>query len=237
MNLNNVPNPTHERDIATEFKELKSKYSNKVKENKFLKKRLNELTNFIDNFEDSYKSVQNMYSTMSEHLKTLTSSKSDMTFSTSFSPQEAVIVKNKISNSVLAPEAVCPVPHGMCVKKAEELEMQFYDMTKNFTNLVVKYKFLKEEKEAFEEINTKLLGEINNLRRENASMINDLNESYSYIERYKEIDRCLMESNLNSYILNLNDKKRDQSGNISQSNSYINCEPIPTFISFIKKFT
>jgi hypothetical protein len=124
-------------------------------------------------------------------------------------------------------------------------------MVKNFGLLVNKYKIIKEARDNLEESNNLILEQIKIIKMEKGKMQNEYSYHFTQKEKYKEIHRCLVDTLLNSYILNSSDKN-SSSGITSNINSnatnnvnvqntknsgskYITCEPIPTFVRLINK--
>lgn len=136
--------------------------------------------------------------------------------------------------------------------------------SESYENLSNKYKQLKEDLEITSN-NLKKLEENFELKNlEYNNIICSLNEKENLIERYKEIEKCILESYLNILILNFNenklerDKERDQLDNrkksmdssINSSNTtgvinnfcnnnqpYIICEPVPSYLKFLRSGT
>merc|ERR1711957_491048 len=106
-------------------------------------------------------------------------------------------------------------------------------------NLIMKYKIINEEKNKVDDHNIILLDQIGNLNNEYNNIIAELNDCHVTIERFKEIDKCILDSAINSLFLNSNEKKKviEKDNNKIVSNPYILCEPVPTFVKFINKYT
>ncbi len=154
-------------------------------------------------------------------------------------------------------------------KKIEEMENAYNEILKNFNFLAAKYKMIKEEKNKVEECNVTLISQITGLSEEYNRICSELGEANFTIERFKEIDKCLVDSTINSLFLNTNEKRllnssihqplgnlgnstsiddncttksvEQQSGNfrskVQRGGGYILCEPVPSFVKFINKFT
>ncbi len=80
-------------------------------------------------------------------------------------------------------------------------------------------------------------------------LVADLKDKQVTIDRLKELDKCVVDMNLSTIVLNANERRL--SGNLNNSISsnssgnskgrnlngppYISCEPIPSFMKFLNK--
>lgn len=243
---NNTSNPNNQNNSyvhISDYNKLKTKYDNKLKENKKLKENIENLMNSTESIYESKKSVETIF----EIIKNILSnnkifSKGKEEFSTSSSHYEylgAMDMKtaskscNCISTNLNSKDYL----NINLIKKIEEIEFSYQELLKNFSLLVSKYKNLKEEKLKIDENNITLLNQISTLNEEYNNLYNELNESNITIERFKEIDKCLVDSTINSFFLNSNEKKLNTKEENNKFIPYVLCEPVPTFVKFINKFT
>jgi hypothetical protein len=214
--------------LENDYKDLKSKYTKKVKENKTLKSQLDVMVESMQNFQVNYNNIVNLYSSITESIKMLP--KKDDT--SSFSTQATSDMKTVRKNTNLQD------PNPLFIKKLEEMESNFLEMSKSFNQLVLKYKILKDERDDFEKANNSLKEEIEALTSSREDLMIELKYKDNFIERFKELNRCLIDAGINGANLNTYEHKRDSTTSQSRSSSpYIVCEPLPSFLKFINKFT
>lgn len=241
-----------------EYNKLKSRYENKSKENKKLRECIEKLLESYESIKDNKKSVEEMFSVMKELIKNNKNLfKPKEEFSTSSSSYEYIVVDNlnnlknsskscissnfnNLTNNQMV--KINNFSNLQMVKKIEEIENSYYEIAKNFESLVMKYKILKEEKNKVDDHNIILLDQIGNLNNEYNNILTELNDCHVTIERFKEIDKCILDSAINSLFLNSNEKKillnkNENNNNKTVNNPYILCEPVPTFVKFINKYT
>lgn len=236
-----------------DYNKLKVKYENKVEENKKLRKYIDNLTQSCEKISESKKNVDEMFAAITDLIKTnrnLFKPKED--FSTGVSTHDHTLNDNmnksstksctssnfNYLNSNIKPN-LNQNNNSFLLKKVEELEISYNEILKNFDNLVMKYKIIREEKNKVDDHNIILLDQIGNLNNEYNNIIAELNDCHVTIERFKEIDKCILDSAINSLFLNSNEKKKiiEKDNNKIISNPYILCEPVPTFVKFINKYT
>jgi len=238
------------------FNKLKSKYENKTTEIKKLRECIDKLMESFDSIKDNKKAVEEMFSVMKDFIKTNKNLfKPKEEFSTSTSSYEFIVIDNmhnlKISNKSCNSSNFNNLNSNQMIKinnfsnlhvakKIEDIENSYQDITKNFESLVMKYKILKEEKNKVDDHNIILLDQIGNLNKEYNDISAELNDCHVTIERFKEIDKCILDSAINSLFLNSNEKKKlivKGDNNKLVNNPYILCEPVPSFVKFINKYT
>lgn len=246
-NINNLNNFLDKNSFIpiNEYNKLKSKYENKNKENKKLKEYLENIMKSYETINDSKKSVESIFESIKDVLKNIKIlPKGKEEFSTSYTHYEflgSLDMKtvNKSCNCNTTTLNLKDYPNPLLMRKIEEMEISFNEIYHNFSLLCKKYKIIKEEKEKLEETNLQLLQQISGLNEEYKSLYHELNECNFTIERFKEIDKCLVNSMINSLLFNC-----DNENNINYTNEdygkgvdCIMCEPVPTFVKFINKFT
>lgn len=223
-----------EEKLLMNYNKLKTKYEHKVKENTFLKQNFDNAINAIKTFEESYKSIQNIHGQVKDWISNFKMPSSNQDFSTSDlshnrqtnnkAPEVSLMTNNPFSggNSVYL------------VKRLEEFESHYNEMSKSFNNLVVKYKMLKEEKTKIEDTNMKLLSRYSQLEKQYDESIRELYLRYDEIKRFKDIDKCLVDYTLNSFMLKTDPKDMiGRGGNNILDPPGIKCEPLPTFAKFL----
>lgn len=138
--------------------------------------------------------------------------------------------------------------HGFS-KKFDEMELAYAEMFKQFNLLMKKYLCVKEEKEKIEDTLNKVTGKLNKKLAELKNKEFENSRLQGTISRFREIDNCLLENAIKTYILNTkkassnnnnpeyptasqltNDNKRGP-----EDSKYIICEPVPSIIKFIGK--
>ena len=233
-----------------DYNKLKTKYDNKVEENKKLRKYVDSLSTSYEKVNESKKSVDEMVAAVTDLIKTnrnLFKLKED--FSTGVSTLDHTLIDNINKSSTKSCTSFNNLNSNikqnneknntLLIKKIEEMENSYNEILKNFENLIMKYKIIKEEKNKVDDHNIILLDQIGNLNNEYNNIIAELNDCHVTIERFKEIDKCILDSAINSLFLNSNEKKKviEKDNNKIVSNPYILCEPVPTFVKFINKYT
>ena len=104
----------------------------------------------------------------------------------------------------------------------------------NYNNI---YKVIQDDKSKLEYIKENLEQEVIKLKNSRDDLYQQIKIKDNLIERFKEINRCLIESSLNSCILNTNEHKKDSNLSQYKGAPYITCEPLPSFLKFINKFS
>lgn len=241
-----------------DYRKLKSKYEIKIKENKKLRDCIDSIMQSYESIKDNKKSVEEMFCVMKDMIKNHKSIfKPKEEFSTSTSSYEYVVdnnnnlksstkscnsstLNNLNTNQIVKINSNQIVNTSNLIKKVEEMENSYNEILKNFDNLVMKYKIIKEEKNKVDDHNVILLDQIGNLNNEYNNILAELNDCHVTIERFKEIDKCILDSSINTLFLNSNEKKKiivKDDNNRVVNNPYILCEPVPTFVKFINKYT
>jgi hypothetical protein len=225
------------------YKELQKKYNKVKKENKILKETLNSYTKNIEVFQKSYNSITSMFNEMSETVKNLqannvmTNVKQDKALS-SLSNQnnnntsmKNLTASERMSKLATAPQSEeasnCPVSSEQQMffsKKLDDLESYSTEMALSFSNLVVKYKILKDEKEKIEKERNIINEESQSMRQDFYNLNELLKEKENIISNLKERVNALLDANLGALSLSL----KNEDNNIG--------EPMPSFISFLKKY-
>jgi hypothetical protein len=267
---NNDPNtniaPNHKMQNPTDkniinYNKLKKKYDRVVKENSFLKDQLDSLIKSTKIFEENYKVIQTNYVQVKEFVTKSAIVNSEFNTgecSASTNATNTATLNKHASINLKNPEALGtnnPNNNSNMVKKIEDLEIHYNEMAKSFNQLVTKYKLLTEEKNKMEESSLRLLNRYSQLEKQYDETIKELYLRYEEIKRHKEIDKCLVNYTLNSFMLKT-DSREDSNKRISNSNSSnnlnnavnnvnnannvsdptgIKCEPIPTFAKFLAK--
>lgn len=265
-NINNhyqIPNLGSFQDKSqfisiNDYNKLKLKYESKAKENKKLKDYLENIMKSYETMSESKKSVEGIFETIKEIIKNNKYfSKSKEEFSTSYSHCEYL---GSIDMKTSAKSCNCSSINinikdyfnQNLLRKIEEMENSYNEILQNFDLLASKYKLVKEENVKLQENNITLVDQISALNEDFNNLFGEFNEANITIQRFKEIDKCLVDSTISSLFLNTNEKKQlaADSGVINSKNiqnndkedknrnfSYVLCEPVPTFVKFINKFT
>jgi hypothetical protein len=236
-----------------DFNKLKDKYESKINENKKLRECLDKLIDSYDSIKNNKKAVEEMFQAMKELIKNYKNLfKPKEEFSTPNSSYEYVVIgNNNMKSTIISSHSLNfnqinkldnrnNLLNLNLIKKIEEMEAMYNDLSNNFESMVAKYKILKEENFKIDSHNIILLDQIAFLNKEYNMNLSELNDCYVTIERFKEIDKCILDSAINTLFLNFNGKKKIkgmQENNINNNHSYILCEPVPTFVKFINKYT
>lgn len=217
-------NNAREEKLISNYNKLKLKYEQKVKENKLLKQTLDGTIEAVKTFETTYKSIQTIYNQCKDWISQLKMPSNNNEFSTTDLSHfnQKTFIKN--------PEGMNtnnPTTYNILLKKIEDFEVHYNEMSKNFNSLVVKYKIMKDEKTKIEDSSLKLLSRYSQLEKQYEETIRELYSKYDEIKRFEEIDRCLLDCTINSFVL------KESLGKSSQTNNGIKCEPVPSFAKFL----
>ncbi len=250
---NLIKNDKNEYVSVNDYNKLKSKYDNKVKENKKLKEYLENIMVSYESINQSKKSVEEIFEMIKDMIKNNKFfAKCKEEFSTSYTQYEflgAADMKTsaKSSNCSFTNSNLKDYLNQNILKKIEEMENSYNEICKNFNLLTSKYQLVKEDNKKLEENNITLLDQISSINEEYKHLYKEFNEANITIERFKEIDKCLVDSTINSLFLNSSRKKQFNCNNstsslsnkdeVNKMVSYVLCEPVPTFVKFINKFT
>jgi hypothetical protein len=225
-------NSIREEKLLSNYNKLKVKYEQKVRENKVLKQTLVSTIEAVKAFEETYKSIQAIYSQCKDWMAQYKMPSNNNEFSTSDLSQFNQKTNNK--NPEIAVMTNNTSSHTALLKKIEDFEVHYSEMSKNFNNLVVKYKIMKEEKNKIEDSSLKLLSRYSQLEKQYEETIRELYSKYDEIKRFEEIDKCLLEYTLNSFMLKVETKDGHNKPSLNNPiEPGIKCEPLPTFAKFL----
>ena len=217
-----------EEKLLGMLEKLKSKYKKKEEENKMLQDQLDNLINVTKKFEDNYKNIQSLYSQVMDLV-------SKKTFETEkFSTSEHSAVTKHTKGPELSINGNSNVSQIILVKKHEELELHYNEMTKNFNLIVQKYKLLSEEKIRSEDFRQQMENRYTQLEQQFEETYKQYVIKCDEMKRHKEIDKCLINYTLNSFMI-LDATREDNKKPNSADPSGIKCEPIPSFAKFLAK--
>jgi len=247
-----------------DYNKLLSKYENKSKENTMLQGHMQNLIESYESIKLNKKGIEKLFPILEEikeSYRNLYKSKDDS--STNISSYENLIIDendnlkrfrkninsfssdNRDLNQLSSFKSGVEKSNEQLVKKIEEMENSYSEIIANFISMVVKYKVVKEEKNKVDDHNIILLDQISNMNSEYNNILFELNDCHVTIDRFKEVDKCILNSVINSFFMYSNEKKKisatreaaPQQENNSNNNTYILCEPVPTFVKFINKYT
>ena len=235
--------------LKSNYEKLKSKYGKLTIEKKSLKEMVDNMIINYEKIQESKKNTEILISNMQDSIKIMNTHNSQNThnthkpkeeYSTTTSFVEYIKRENYSNLKKSSKETVTlekEMINTMCLKKIEELEFNYNEMSKCFNNTVRKYKLLKEDYENSTSNNTKLLQQIHLMNKDFNIIANELNARQLTIDRFKEIDKCLVDSTINTLVLNTHEHRPrdDLSGSINKTVPYVMCEPVPSFLKFINK--
>lgn len=229
----------------SEYFALKQKYDNLRLRNKELNNLIKSMTDSIDIIKTTYESIVNISNSIPkvEELKQILSRTQNNTNNSSSRKEELETKTDSEMNdnkTFHSPEGNNPPnPHNNNVsnsfvntnvsKKIEENEAFINDMTRQYNTLVQKYKYLVEEKENSENECKGLNEKIRNYNERINMMVSENTRLQDIINKQKDNEKCLINT-INDFLLD--------SENISRQNTVnneINCEPMPSFVRFLKK--
>jgi hypothetical protein len=258
LNNNEFEQPNSHINIQTfnrmrkKFETYKSKCEKLSSENRNLNTMLENFVNSYKTISESKKETDKLIEKLQEKVTFLMSTsnnnvgsiqkKQKSEYATSNSSMEFLKSAGKIQHSTNS--SIGNQSQAALLKKIEDLEINYSELIKNFQNMIIKYKIIKEEKDKIEEYNVKLLDQISHINNEYMNQTYELEEKQYTIERFKQIDTCLVDYSVNTLILNTNQHRRQNSQETQQNNKeivqsapYAICEPVSSFIKFVNKFT
>jgi len=159
-------------------------------------------------------------------------------FTTSTTRHESVNISENVKKSI--DKDMINIP----IKKLEEIEASFSEMSKNFNLLTIKYKMIKQENEAAETslMNTKQ--EITNFSAKYKALSSKLPEYENNFNKLKEINKFMVDTCLSLYANSEESPQNNvptyKSHSISIEESFIEDrqgniynEPMPSFLRFM----
>ena len=118
------------------------------------------------------------------------------------------------------------------IKKLEELEFFLSEMSKNYNYTVIKYKYMKNDKDKSDELNSQLTHENIKLHNTTSNLKNEINRLENIIKKQKITEKYLVDSISSIYSIS---EKKDL---IFKPNDNNDCktliEPLPTILKFMK---
>ncbi len=229
----------------SDYNKLKSNYERlKTRNEKLLNKNCN-LQEMVDNMIKNYESIKESKKAtealIQDIQKTVTlvtaALKSKEEYSTSTSSIEYINTIKRINSKFKDNDNNNNI-NLFLIKKFDELEINYNEICKSFNNTIKKYKFLKQDYDELSDNNIKLVQQIHLMNNEINLLASEVNEAQCTIERFKEIDKCLVDSTISNMVLNTNEHRRstkEEVANGIKNGPYIICEPIPSFLKFINK--
>jgi chromosome segregation ATPase len=220
---------TREEKLLYMLEKLKSKYRKKDEENKMLQEQIDGLINVSKNFEENYKTIQSLYSQVMEIV-------SKKPFETNkFSTGENSAITRHTKGPEIANSANSNISSAILARKHEELESHYSEMNKNFNLVVMKYKMLSEEKNRSEESKLQMENRYVQLEQQFEETYKQYTNKCDEMKRHKEIDKCLINYTLNSFMILDATREEGSKKPNSADPSGIKCEPIPSFAKFLAK--
>ena len=225
----------------SDFLKMKARYEksekrvNKLKsENSSLKTLIEEMIKHISITEDAHKSITQSVENVQESYNLIINSahlqKEYFSIKTCYFEY---IPKNDNKSSRNSTASTMNLNNNM--KKLEDMEIAYDEMSKNFQMMIVKYKILKEENSKNYSANLKLIEAFEDAKKTCDILTNELKETQISINRYKQIDKCLRDTCVNSIFLNTNEHRKSLA-NEKKLDAYVVCEPVSSFVKFLNKY-
>jgi len=123
---------------------------------------------------------------------------------------------------------------NISLKKLEDLEYSYIEMTKSFSLLTIKYKQLKEENTKYIEMFSKNSKELEELKIKYNKSQEKLNEYSQKNKRLTDINRCVIDislKNFGQYEQVNNIEEEESHEDIDNTDKYL--EPMPSFFMFL----
>jgi hypothetical protein len=220
------------------YDRLKKRNDKMITENRNLKEMVENMIKNYETIKESRKTSENLILEIQKKFHSLTSvqHKSKEEYSTTTSCIEYISSVKRCNSKQEKTEQISNI--SLYLKKLDEMESNYQEICKSFYNTVKKYKFIKQDYDVVNDNNIKLLQQIHLMNNEMNILLNEVNEKQSTIERFKEIDKCLVDSTISTMVLNTNEQRKSIKEEQCKSNRnvpYVVCEPIPSFLKFINK--
>jgi DNA repair exonuclease SbcCD ATPase subunit len=267
--MTSIPNDQVQYVTLEQFQKLQGKLKKKEDEIKKYKELLQGYSDNINSLEDNLRSSKLMFTKMSQlyedirgeiHEKNKTINEKECHNCKELQSQLLSIQsKEKESNNNIDFTTVSKSVNNMkeiYLKKFEELEQSYKEVLKNFNAMCSKFSVLKEENLLLKEENDKNHEKMNKLSNrltkktdELLSASNDVKKLKNLIERFREVDKCLLENSMRTYFMNTKISNSETTKELSTTSivtnpllnqgkgienaSYIMCEPLPSIVKFI----
>jgi predicted nuclease with TOPRIM domain len=227
----------------SDYNKLKAKFEKIKRKNEKMLEKNKELTDLTEDLMKNYKAIEESKKNVDLILKGLQETVKNL-IQQSQKPKEeysktssGIEIKSDFHKANITSENISV--NIFLLKMLDEMEACYNQMSNNFSNSVKKYKMIKDEYDNLTIDNTKLLKQIKIMNNEYNLLAMESNQRQNTILRFKEIDRCLVNTSLNTLVLN-NNEHRKMSNREDQPISiknipYITCEPIPSFLKFLNK--
>ena len=228
----------------SDYQTLKDKYVLARKKNKELDQLMKSMIVSIEIIKTTYDSIINISNSIPkiDEIKTLISKPHTNNNSTKLKEEfetktESEMIENKFSPTPEANNRAINLQNNNLnfnniitvniVKKIEDSEVRINEMTRQYDNLVLKYKYLQEDKDLTDSNCKKYIDESNDLNDRITGVMIENSNLHTLILKQKELEKCLLNS-INDTLL-LNEKYTEK----VERNDNLNCEPLPSFIKFM----
>jgi hypothetical protein len=212
----------------SEYMQLKHKFEEMKRKNREMTNLIKSMNKSILQVSESYSTINSIYNTLVkvDEMKHFFNQSSNNL--SSKQTDQSLKAENE-SNSSLTKQRT---NFDKDLKKLEELEFYLSEMTKNYNYIVIKYKYMKMEKEKVDELNIQYIQENGQLREKITQLDKQITQLENSIEKDKFVERCLLNS-INSLYQNSERQILDNRNRDSEKNKVFS-EPIPSFIKFMK---
>jgi hypothetical protein len=224
--------------LKINYDRLKKRNEKLISDNRNLKEMVENMIKNYEAIKESKKTTENLIHEIQRKFNALTSilHKSKEEYSTTTSSIEYISTVKRSNSKSKENDQNSTI--SLLLKKLDEMESNYQEICKSFYNTVKKYKFIKQDYDLINDNNIKLLQQIHLMNNEISLLLNEVNEKQCTIERFKEIDKCLVDSTMSSMILNTNEQRKsikEEPGKLNRNVPYVVCEPLPSFLKFINK--
>lgn len=239
------------------FQKLQSKMKRKEEEIKKYKELLTSYTQNINMIEESFKSYNNMFNDVQIQIDTLKEKQKNCSNCKELRNQIVNIQTSMKEKEAEFASSCKPSKNELFyLRKMEDAEIEAKELQKQFEIMTSKYTVLLEEKilieddkkrteEQFQKISSKYAKKSEDL----VIAISEVKKYKSLIERFRQIDECLVENSMKTYFMNTKIQPHQEGRDFPSSSiathqhlnqvkgvenaSYIMCEPMPSIVKFI----
>ena len=216
--------------LYSEYMQLKQKFEKQKIKNREMSQLIESMNKSIIQITNSHSSINAIYNTLvkvDEIKQYLNPSSSNQSKE---KPTEFSLKADSESNFSHNKQKSHNIEKDL--KKLEELEFFLSDMSKNYNYIVLKYKYMKLDKDKAEELIIKYTNENGKLNETVSNIENEIKRLENIIEKQKKTEKCLIHSISNTFAITdrtdvIVKQKENEIGKTL-------VEPIPSFLKFMK---
>ena len=213
----------------SQYTKLKEKYEKILKEKNEYKKILKETSANLAYTKKTHELIKNSVQAVQENFKTIMANNTINNNGTIGNTINAFSTSATNSFETLQPKLKVFLNNSN--RKLEDIENAYNELVKSFNFLVVKYKKLKEENIALQNESLENKERYEEIKKKYENYEIEMQNKNRILERTREVGECIENIYYNSLLLNSN---KDNLKEAKIKGQYIRCEPVPTFVKFLK---